>query len=106
MIRVVPLVAVFWWLGRLVGRWTARKPYQVSIYDRSGFLASLEFRDYDSALAAWRRMWNGRGMFPDKYITLINLDHAEAEWDGERTIVHDGLTKEEREALNNWEPTP
>ena len=88
---------MIYWILAIVGRWTARKPYQVNVYDRAGPYATYACHDFDEALRTAAELAR---ISPSKIIKITNLDHAEAEWDGERTIVHDGLTKEEREALN------
>jgi hypothetical protein len=62
-----------------------------------GAFLSFEEKTFEKALERYRAC---REIHPDKLLTVHNEEKYDADWDGERWVVFDGMTQEEKEALD------
>jgi hypothetical protein len=71
--------------------------YVVRVGDRGGVFRSFEERTFDLVL---KRYAECMAEWPDKVLTVHNEEKYDAEWVDDRWIIDDGMTDEEKEALD------
>lgn len=71
--------------------------YVVRVCDRGGCFRSFEEKTFQAALERYRAC---KAEWPAKVLTVHNEEKYDAEWVDDRWVVDDGMTDEEKEALD------
>ena len=72
--------------------------YVIRVCDRGGVYRSFEEKTFEDAR---RRYFDCKEEWPDKALTCHNEEKYDAEWVDDRWVIDDGMTSEEKEALNS-----